>query len=73
MILIVVILMANYERNFMHGSLNPINLYKSIKFKHDFKKEHPFYFDPEGLLIFCGPQGSGKTLSLVNYVTQVLN
>ncbi len=65
--------MANYERNFMHGSLNPINLYKSIKFKHDFKKKHPFYFDPEGLLIFCGPQGSGKTLSLVNYVTQVLN
>ena len=64
--------MANYEKQFLDGSLNPINLYKSIKFKINFKKEHPFYFDPEGLLIFCGPQGSGKTLSLVNYVTKVL-
>lgn len=64
--------MANYERKFLGGSLNPVNLFKSIKFKHNFRKEHPFYFDPEGLLIFCGPQGSGKTLSLVNYVSQVL-
>ena len=34
----------------------------------DFKKKHPTYFDPDGLLVFCGPQGSGKTISAVNYV-----
>ena len=36
-----------------------------------FKKAHPEYFDPEGLLIFCGAQGSGKTLSAVQYVKKV--
>lgn len=64
--------MANYEKNFLEGSLNPINILRAITYKRKFKKEHPFYFDPEGLLIFCGPQGSGKTLSLVNYVTKVV-
>ena len=33
-----------------------------------FRAEHPEYFDPCGLMVFCGPQGSGKTLSAVNYV-----
>lgn len=47
---------------------SPFDIYRNLKFKYDFKKEHPYYFDPFGTCIFCGPQGSGKTLSAVNYV-----
>lgn len=43
-----------------------------FKYKIQFKKDHPLYFVPCGTCIFCGPQGSGKTLSAVNYVTKLL-
>lgn len=64
--------MANSEKNFLKGSINPGNLYKSLKYKIDFRRAFPDYFDPEGLLVFCGPQGSGKTLSAVQYVKKIL-
>lgn len=56
----------------LRGSLNPLQAIKSIKYKMDFRKEHPEYFDPDGLLVFSGPQGSGKTLSAVQYVRKTL-
>lgn len=52
----------------LDGSKNPLNLFKIRKYKRKFNKEHPFYFRPDGLLIFCGAQGAGKTLSAVQYV-----
>lgn len=55
----------------LEGSLNPLNVFKVVKHDIDFKKAHPTYFDPEGLLIFCGEQGSGKTLSAVQYVKKL--
>ena len=55
----------NFE--LLKGSVDPRDGYGSIKYKLDFRRQHPEYFDPEGLLIFCGPQGSGKTLSAVQY------
>ena len=58
--------------SFLDGSINPLNFFKCAFYRHKFKKSHPTYFDPEGLLVFCGPQGSGKTLSAVQYVKQVL-
>ena len=36
-----------------------------------FRKNNPDYFYPSGTLIFCGPQGSGKTLSAVNYIIKL--
>lgn len=53
-------------------SLNPINIYKWVKYKIKFRREHPDYFDPDGLCIFAGPQGSGKTISAVNYIYQLM-
>ena len=58
-------------KRFLRGSLNPKNLIQTIKFKVHFNKEHPNYFYPEGLLCFCGRQGSGKTLSAVSYIKKV--
>lgn len=56
----------------LKGSLDPENLLSTVKYKRDFKRNNPTYFDPDGLLIFCGPQGSGKTLSAVQYCRKVL-
>ena len=56
----------------LRGSCNPLDLYRSLKYKADFRRQHPDYFDPEGLMIFCGPQGSGKTLSAVQYCKKII-
>lgn len=53
------------------GSLDPENVYQVVKYNKDFRKAHPEYFDPDGILVFCGSQGSGKTLSLVQYVQRL--
>ena len=60
------------EKDLLNGSVNPFNMVKVAKFKYDFIKEHPDYFNPDGLLIFCGSQGSGKTLSIVQYAKKCL-
>ena len=52
--------------------MNPVELIKSIRFKSNFLAEHPDYFEPEGLLVFCGAQGAGKTLSAVQYCLRIL-
>lgn len=59
------------KTDYLNGSINPINGFKCLKEKFLFNKEHPEYFTASGLLTFCGSQGSGKTLSLVNYVKQI--
>lgn len=55
----------------LDGSFNFFNIFRVVNYRHKFKKNHPTYFEPEGLLVFCGPQGSGKTLSAVQYVRKV--
>lgn len=54
------------------NSLNPLNILKWIKYKIDFARLHPYYFKPDGLIVFTGAQGTGKTLSAVNYVENLL-
>lgn len=48
------------DLDLLGGSLNPKNLIDLAKFKYKFKKDNPDYFYPEGLLVFCGTQGSRK-------------
>lgn len=55
----------------LRGSLNPILPVRDLHFKSAFRKANPDYFDPCGLMVFCGPQGSGKTISAVKYVQQI--
>ena len=57
--------------SFLGGSLDISRAVDVAKYKRKFRKEHPEYFDPSGILVFCGPQGSGKTLSAVQYVTKL--
>lgn len=51
--------------DFLKGSLNPKNIYETIKHNVLFARNNPDYFYPAGIWVFCGPQGSGKTLSAV--------
>lgn len=55
----------------MRGSLNPKNIYDVWKYKIDDFRKNPFHFRVFGTCIFCGIQGSGKTLSGVQYVLKV--
>lgn len=42
------------------------------KYKLNFAREHPNYFTPDGLVLFVGMQGKGKTLSAVNYTYNLM-
>lgn len=54
---------------------NPLkftDMFRTIKFRWKFDREHPDYFKPDGVFAFVGPQGSGKTLSAVDYTRNLL-
>lgn len=59
------------DLDLLRGSINPKNIFDCFNYKIKFKRDNPEYFEPEGLLIFCGSQGSGKTLSAVQYVKKL--
>lgn len=59
--------------SFLKGSHNIFNIFKVINYKRKFTLAHPTYFDPSGLLVFCAEQGSGKTLSAVQYTIKINN
>lgn len=58
----------SYSRYALKGDLSLKDIFRLWKFQKDFSDLHPDYFKPDGTLVFCGPQGSGKTLSAVKYV-----
>lgn len=57
---------------FTKGSKNPINLIDTLRYKLLFAQNNPDYFYPSGIWVFCGPQGSGKTLSAVKCLKEML-
>ena len=42
----------------LNGSKNPLNFFSILKYRKEFKRENPTYFDPDGLIVFCGAQRS---------------
>lgn len=60
------------EKSLLHEDLKFLDIFRNWKYKHDFKKSHPYFFNPIGTMIFCGSQGKGKTLSAVNYIYQIM-
>lgn len=45
---------------------------ETLKYKRAFALDNPDYFVPDGICVFEGPQGSGKTLSAVRYVCNIM-
>lgn len=46
------------DLSFLNGSINPLNIFKVLNYRRIFRKTHPLYFGQDGLLVFCGSQGS---------------
>lgn len=61
------------DNYYFKGSQNPKDLIDSYKYVLEYRKNNPGYFVPEGITIFCGDQGEGKTLSIVNSVIKMCN
>lgn len=64
--------MARDVIEFTRGSLNPKHLVDTVAYKVAFARDNPDYFYPSGIWVFCGPQGSGKTLSIVQTLKKML-
>lgn len=60
------------ELDCLKNSKNPKYFFQTVRNRFLFARSNPFYFDPDGILCFVGPQGSGKTLSAVSYVSNLL-
>lgn len=58
-------------KDYTSGSINPVNIFKTLKYKLLFARDNPDYFYPAGIWVFCGPQGSGKTLSAVQTLKKI--
>lgn len=61
----------SFDFDSFRGELNVPAFFQNRRYVRDFRKSHPEYFAPDGLILFCGPQGSGKTLSAVRYVSRL--
>lgn len=57
--------------DYLKGSLNPKHIFTTVKHNILFARNNPDYFYPDGIWVFCGPQGSGKTLSAVQCLQQI--
>ena len=49
------------------------NLIHAVQYQINFRKEHPDWFYPDGIITFSGSQGSGKTLTAVKYVSTLMD
>lgn len=58
-------------KDYLSGSINPANAYRTVKHNVLFARDNPDYFYPAGIWVFCGPQGSGKTLSAIQCLQKV--
>lgn len=58
--------------NYTNGTLNPSEAIKTLIYKIRFARNNPDYFYPSGIWVFTGPQGSGKTLSAVKCLKNIL-
>lgn len=58
--------------DFTKGSKNPINIFRTLSYKVLFARDNPSYFYPAGIWVFTGAQGSGKTLSAVKCLKEML-
>lgn len=56
----------------MQSSFDIEDLFRAIKYNIEFKKAHPDWFLPDGIIVFTGSQGQGKTLSAVRYIDRLM-
>lgn len=60
------------DMDYFNGSKNPKHWFSCLNHNLKFNKTHPNYFRPEGITIFSGSQGEGKTLSACEFCKKIL-
>lgn len=58
-------------RDFTSGSLNPMDGVRAAYYSAKYLVQNPNYFRPDGIWVWCGPQGSGKTISAVQAAQKI--
>lgn len=61
------------ERDFIHSNCSIPNWLDSLLSSIKDEREHPDTMRVDGLMCFCGKQGSGKTLSAVLYLEKLMH
>lgn len=56
---------------FTGGSMNPGDGFRAAWYSAKFLMDNINYFRPDGIWVFCGPQGSGKTISAIQTCRQI--
>lgn len=64
--------MSDAYKDYLSGSLNPRLLVDKVAYDVSFADSHPDFFKPDGFICFTGAQGSGKTLSAVQYIHKLV-
>lgn len=59
-------------KKYFQGSKNPIHFFRSLAFDIRFMRDNPNYFSPSGIWVWCGSQGSGKSLSMIKCLKELL-
>ena len=60
-----------YDSSCLSSSLKIKDFVSNIKYRINFKRSNPDYFEPDGCIVFTGSQGSGKTISAVRYINNL--
>lgn len=50
-----------------------LSLFDVFRYRRDFARQHPEFFPLDGITVFSGPQGSGKTLSMVRMARDLMD
>ena len=64
--------MSDAYKQYLGGSLNPRLIIDKFGYDVAFQDTYPDYFHPDGFICFTGAQGSGKTLSAVQYIHKLV-
>ena len=59
-------------KNFNRSNFSPVPGFRSLLYKIRFARDNPDYFYPSGIWVYCGPQGSGKTLSAIRCLKSIV-
>lgn len=57
--------------SYTRGSLSPMAGLSAAAYSIKYLMDNPNYFRPDGIWCFCGPQGSGKTISAVQCAREI--
>lgn len=63
--------MSDNIRGYTKGTINPLQGVRAGYYTARYLIDNPEYFQPDGIWTFCGPQGSGKTLSAVQCAQRI--